>query len=149
MTRRPSWPTTFDAGQCGRSPYGSATASVSVFANSPSPEPSTTATSGIPALSRISAAASSTRSKYGGSIIRRSGPCHGRSHAERAKGMSTQPQLKQKPRNRRRDEVRQRAREHRAQSQPREIVAPGRRQRADPADLDPDRAEVRESAQRE
>ena len=46
-------------------------------------------------------------------------------------------------------EVGERAGEHRAQAEPRQIVAAVRRQRADAADLDADRAEVGEPAQRE
>src|SRR5436305_8354614 len=46
-------------------------------------------------------------------------------------------------------EIRQRAGEHRAEAEPRQVVAPVWRQRADAADLDADRAEVREAAQRE
>jgi hypothetical protein len=46
---------------------------------------------------------------------------------------------------RRRHEVRQRAGEHGPQPQSREIVPAVRRKRADAADLNPDRAEVREA----
>ena len=51
--------------------------------------------------------------------------------------------------NRRGHEVGQRAGEHRAQAEPRQIVTPVRREPADAADLHADRAEVREAAQRE
>src|SRR5947209_2351419 len=54
----------------------------------------------------------------------------------------------EKPRNRRRHEVRQRPREHRAEAEPRQVVPSIGRQRADAADLDADRAEIREAAQR-
>ncbi len=46
-------------------------------------------------------------------------------------------------------EVGQRPGDHRAQAEARQVVAAFRRERADAADLDADRAEVRESAQRE
>src|SRR4029078_5451562 len=55
----------------------------------------------------------------------------------------------QEPRDRGRHEVGQCPREHRAQPEARQVVAAGRSQRADAADLDADRAEVGEAAQRE
>src|SRR5262245_50770133 len=119
---------TCDAGQCGRSPYGIVVASASRLAKSPRPEPSTTATSAAsdPGTRAFTAAtASSTFWRY---VI---------SHSQ------------QESRDRRGDEVRQGAGEHRAQSEARQVVAPRRRERADAADLDADRAEVGEAAQRE
>ena len=53
------------------------------------------------------------------------------------------------PRERRREEVRERPGDHRAKAEPRQIVLALGRERADAADLNPDRAEVREAAQRE
>src|SRR3954447_7761730 len=50
--------------------------------------------------------------------------------------------------NGRRNEVGERSRQHRAHAEAREIVTAGRGQGADAANLDPDRAEIRESAQR-
>src|SRR3954469_22832438 len=57
--------------------------------------------------------------------------------------------LQEKPRDGRGDEIGQRAGEHGTQTEPRQIVAPRRRQRADAADLDAYRAEVGEAAERE
>ena len=64
-------------------------------------------------------------------------------------GRSSPIASQQEPGDRRGHEVGQRAGEHRAQAEPRQVVPPVRRQRADAADLDADRAEVGEPAQRE
>ena len=59
------------------------------------------------------------------------------------------PGSQQRSRNRRGDEVGERAGDHRADAEPRQIVPARRRQRADAAELDADRREVGEAAQRE
>src|SRR5207247_517847 len=55
----------------------------------------------------------------------------------------------QQPRQRRRQEVRERPRDHGAEPEPRQVVLTVRRERADAADLYADRADVGEPAQRE
>src|SRR5262245_26738365 len=113
------------------SSYGTTVAAPRLSPKAPSPEPSTIAISGtLPSLRRSHAAASSTRSKY----VRRS---------------VTFITSQQHRGDARRHEVRERAGEHRAQAEPREIVTPIRHERADAADLDADRREVREPAERE
>src|SRR5258705_11873450 len=57
--------------------------------------------------------------------------------------------LQQKSRDRRGHEIRERSGEHGPQTEPREIVTPVRRERSDAADLNADRAEVGEPAERE
>src|SRR5206468_1121746 len=59
----------------------------------------------------------------------------------------TTSKLQQHPRNRRRQKVRQRAGDHRAEAEAGEVAAAGGGQRADAADLDGDGGEVGEAAQ--
>src|SRR5207247_5162460 len=59
------------------------------------------------------------------------------------------PKSQKHPRQRRRQEVRERPRDHRAEAEPGEIVLAVRDERADAADLDADRADISEAAQRE
>src|SRR5262249_7483416 len=63
------------------------------------------------------------------------------------RNMSTS--LKQYRRNARRREIREGAGQHRPHTETREIVTPLGHKRADAADLNPDRREVREAAERE
>ena len=58
-TRRPSCPTTREAGQCGSCSYGIDTASAGVPAKSPNPEPSTIATLGTSLICERTASAAS------------------------------------------------------------------------------------------
>src|SRR5215813_3141686 len=59
------------------------------------------------------------------------------------------PELRKNPDNRSRDEIRHRPRQHRSNTELRQLAPLLRRQRSDAADLDSDRAEIRKSAKRE
>ena len=76
-------------------------------------------------------------------------PAAQRTRRPAARAVVVASRSQQEPGDRRGDEVRERAGQHRAQAEPRQVVPARRRQRADAADLDADRAEVREAAQRE
>src|SRR6185436_7265232 len=100
---------TFDAGQLGSSPYGIVTASRRRPANVPSPDPSTTATSGTVAPGNrplIDATASSTFWRY---VI----SCQLPAAMQRSK---------QEPRDGGGDEVRQRTGQHGAQAETGQVV---------------------------
>ena len=125
-TSVPAWPITAEAGQFGNlAVRNRRRVCCSPAAKSPSPDPSTMATSGTladPAAQRLDGLL--------GTLVR-------------------SRRSQQEPRDRRGDEVGERAGQHRAQPEARQVVPARRRQRADAADLDADRAEVREAAQRE
>src|SRR5436305_1961333 len=115
-TSFPACPTAVEAGHSGMSPYETSTPSASVSANAPSPLPSTTPILGWTALL--------VRIKSTAACIR----------------------LQQHAGNAGRHKIRHCSRGHRLESEPREIALASRRQRADAADLDRDRTQIREPA---
>src|SRR5213080_1858878 len=105
-------------------------------ATDPNPEPKTMATRGRRPSSLLATASVARRisSDAGWSIPQSAFPI---------------PHSQEHPRQRRRQEVRERPRDHGAEPEPRQVVLAVGRERADAADLDADRTDVGEPAQRE
>src|SRR3989449_6603767 len=146
MIRRPPRSTLFPyttlfrsapgSGKPGIADCGMRIADWTASAIDPRPEPKTIATRGPRLPSRAATA----------SVARRISSDAGSSIPQSA---IRNPQSQQHPRQRRRQEVRERPRDHGAEPEPRQVVLTVRRERADAADLYADRADVGEPAQRE
>src|ERR1051325_3352806 len=136
MTSSPLWPGAPGSGKPGIAEYGIRLADCTASAIAPSPEPKTIATRGrkLPSRSATASAARRISSEPAAPI---------------PQSAFRIPHSQQDPRERRRQEVRQRPRDHGPEPESREVVLALRHQRADAPDLDPDRADVREAAQRE
>src|SRR5579872_1408553 len=133
ITSWPTWPMAVDCGKCGIFLYGMRVAFPNSSANAPSPEPRTSAILGRSLVfDRINFAARVACSN------------------------STDPDLvfaamglRENPDDRSRDQVRHRSSQHCADTEFSQLTALLRRERANTADLNPDRTEVRESAKSE
>src|SRR6266571_9333266 len=135
-TSSPLWPGAPGSGKPGIAEYGMRIADCTASATEPNPEPKTMATRGRrPSSLRATA-----------SVARRISSDAGWSIPQSA---FRNPHSQEHPRQRRRQEVRERPGDHGAEAEARESVFPLRGEGPDTADLNPDRAHVGEAAQSE
>src|SRR6266571_5401012 len=131
-TSSPLWPGAPGSGKPGIAEYRTRIADCTASATDPNPEPKTMATRGRrPSSLRATA-----------SVARRISSDAGWSIPQSA---FRNPHSQEHPRQRRRQEVRERSGNHGAEPEPGEIVLAVRDERADAADLDADRADISEA----